>query len=453
MSNFTCSQPPPEASQVLIKNSELHADGVVVGCRCDYGSIIFTETPLICLQTIPNRQNVLACGSCHQYVGSAGIQMAYLSKKVSRLDFYMKVNNNEYDIYSDVVPCTSLCGEIYCSEICRYEHYTSGHKLLCTGNISDNEAAKHPLILFKKHAIETNEIFLLVADVFAKICLFVEERSRFMDHQTTVSEALLPYEGYVRGKWWDVAIATEGDSQEELVKVLQSLVHESWTLLQEVLCLTERRLENVLSEDYMARTIGMFEQNNVGVRLSSPLVSFMEKLKPESDHNSSLLAVVEDIVCCIEEEGCWEEDCEEDNIVEDEDSEEEEEKGEIVPRSDFEKLQDIIQQEGSETLFPPFDGTAFYSKICKMNHSCDPNVIIKYTTATVPVSQTSGEGVTVRRGITAEVVALRDLEAGEELLQSYIDQNLAYGARQKALKDYGFVCRCRKCLLEERNIT
>lgn len=443
----------------VVKNSELHNDGLFVAEKYITDTKLFAEVPLLCLQTIPNRQTVLACGNCHQFVGSVGLQLAFLTKKVSRSDCHKRFNDiNHFRKLSDVIPCSSHCGEIYCTESCRYDHFSSGHKILCTGRVSDEEAESHPLILFKKHAVETNEIFLLVADVFARICLTVEENSSSRGQQLAVTEALHPYESYVRNLWWDVAIAPEGDSQEELGAVLQSLVQESWVFLNEVLQLSKRGLQDILSVEYMARTIGMFEQNNVGVRLSSPIEALIENLQSDSKDIQSLLALTEEIVACIDEDGCWEEDCQEGEKVEDVEEEqvtesetggEEETKGDSdVPQTDLEVLREIVLQEGLATLFPPLDGTAFYTKICKMNHSCDPNVIIKYTSTSAADHTDTSSGVMISRGITAEVIALRPITEGEELLQSYIDQSLGYEERQAALKDYGFTCRCRKCLSE-----
>jgi SET domain-containing protein len=62
-------------------------------------------------------------------------------------------------------------------------------------------------------------------------------------------------------------------------------------------------------------------------------------------------------------------------------------------------------------VFPPLDGTALYATHCKINHSCDPNVIVKYNSCE-------------DRGLIAELHALKDILAGEELVQSYIDQSM-----------------------------
>jgi hypothetical protein len=109
--------------------------------------------------------------------------------------------------------------------------------------------------------------------------------------------------------------------------------------------------------------------------------------------------------------------------------------GKAVDDDDLASLREMIDDNGLETLYPPLDGTAFYSLICRINHSCDPNVRVVYD------SLPSG-------GLQARLVALRPALPGDEYVQSYIDQFQPYAARQKALKDYGFECSCSKCLNE-----
>lgn len=97
-------------------------------------------------------------------------------------------------------------------------------------------------------------------------------------------------------------------------------------------------------------------------------------------------------------------------------------------------LRELVDTHGVETLYPPLDGTAFYATICRINHSCDPNVRVTY--------------VNSLHGLQATLIALKPIAPGEELVQSYIDQFQSLAARQKALKDYGFQCTCPKCLSE-----
>ena len=44
-----------------------------------------------------------------------------------------------------------------------------------------------------------------------------------------------------------------------------------------------------------------------------------------------------------------------------------------------------------------------------------------------------------------QLLALRALEAGEEVAISYIDEGEALPLRQANLADYGFVCSCSLC--------
>lgn len=98
-------------------------------------------------------------------------------------------------------------------------------------------------------------------------------------------------------------------------------------------------------------------------------------------------------------------------------------------------LKELVEFHGLEVLYPPVDGTAFFSTICRINHSCDPNVRVIYR-------------VSPLFGMQAHLTAMKTISAGEELVQSYIDQFLPYEDRQQALEDYGFKCSCVKCSSE-----
>ncbi|KAJ0974792.1 hypothetical protein J5N97_016757 [Dioscorea zingiberensis] len=49
----------------------------------------------------------------------------------------------------------------------------------------------------------------------------------------------------------------------------------------------------------------------------------------------------------------------------------------------------------------------------------------------------------------AVIIACRPISVGEEITISYIDEDLPYEERQAQLADYGFKCRCSKCLEEK----
>uniref|UniRef100_A0A0W0F3H1 SET domain-containing protein n=1 Tax=Moniliophthora roreri TaxID=221103 RepID=A0A0W0F3H1_MONRR len=73
-----------------------------------------------------------------------------------------------------------------------------------------------------------------------------------------------------------------------------------------------------------------------------------------------------------------------------------------------------------------------------LNHSCDPNVVAVFP----GVSSNENKKDEPRM----EVVALRDIAPGEEILTAYVDTTLPRRLRQKALKEtYFFTCRCSLC--------
>lgn len=82
-------------------------------------------------------------------------------------------------------------------------------------------------------------------------------------------------------------------------------------------------------------------------------------------------------------------------------------------------------------------GTAFFPLQSCMNHSCCPN-------AKAFKSENDRDGQTT-------IIALRPIEIGEEVTISYIDEELPYEERQKLLADYGFRCKCPKCIEEKSN--
>ncbi|KAI0345845.1 hypothetical protein BDW22DRAFT_1324583 [Trametopsis cervina] len=70
------------------------------------------------------------------------------------------------------------------------------------------------------------------------------------------------------------------------------------------------------------------------------------------------------------------------------------------------------------------------------NHSCDPNCVAKYQFI-------SGKSVMM------DIVAIRNIEAGEEITLPYLDPALPFQTRQEALSmNYGFTCTCALCTFQ-----
>ena len=127
------------------------------------------------------------------------------------------------------------------------------------------------------------------------------------------------------------------------------------------------------------------------------------------------------------------EDVEDNEEEEDEEEDEEEEDMEVVDDDAdvYTQILQFIDTYSMDVLFPPLDGAAFYKRICKINHSCEPNVRVSY------VSTPEG-------GLTVDMIALREIREGEELVQSYIDQNMC-----KLVILYSMMCvvNCNACVV------
>ena len=75
-------------------------------------------------------------------------------------------------------------------------------------------------------------------------------------------------------------------------------------------------------------------------------------------------------------------------------------------------------------------GIGLFPLLSMMNHSCDPNVMVKFNPCTK----------------TAEIRALRDIKQNEQLFINYTDITVPKFMRQQALKkDYCFECKCTFC--------
>jgi len=444
--------------------------------RPTHPQIILHERPLVALQSLENRQYFPTCGSCLHVIGTCRQHLALLAEQGDRSQLVGPDEARRLQeeaalfpaaVMAPLVPCAMGCGELYCTPECREEHWARGHRLLCVGHISESEAATHPLVLYKMHAVQTNEIFLLVADVIALVLTCFEANGG------DLAAALLPFRDFVQRPWWEVA--TNPDPRSDPVAfqhMLRSLVQEAADLLAQALftrpgapfAAYEGVVDGVFTPEFLACVIGMFEQNNVGIRRQSPLPSFLaEQLVPRCQEPSTrvylqlLGKVLEDWVDA--EEG---EDQDEDEEEEEEEEAMHMDKEEETGRSSYgdgnghahhhhheqasspsvvsslsppELLEACLAKSKTSGIFSALDGTALLSLVCCMNHSCRPNCEVRWV-----------GGLGVSSPLVAELVALEPIPAGGELFQSYVRvENTTVEERREKLKEYGFLCQCPLC--------
>ncbi|GFH60730.1 hypothetical protein CTEN210_17206 [Chaetoceros tenuissimus] len=511
--------------------------------------VIFVERPLLSLQSVANsHQGALCCRSCRAFVGGPDLCMLLASGKLNRDGVWSYYNENESEILGlgsanenlnyKMVPCRNNCGELFCSKKCENECHLAGHDLLCTGLIPEGKNETeceelHPLLQFKVHAVQSNEIFLLVADLVAAVVsirrrqiardLMLRERNDDStgNDKDALEKLLAPYLDFTLVPWWEVATAhmiNDPMKMTECVhlnKTLRELCDTSSKLLKEAFVCIDGDDEfkdtlkmamdecqekyAIFSENFFGKIIGSFEQNSLGIRARSPLCRDIlenadlrkrrheelvtiidlagmigdddendEDEAEENDHNvpadtvekdSSLDTTeidsrgengydysVEDIASFlatlkIDEQGLGFKDKGSD-AVNNEGVDEAEGEGDDDDHDDV----DNVMGDDLDAMFVPLDGTCMYSITCKQNHSCDANVVPRYSYSC------AGGGMMARWGkdypLVIQCVAKRDIAPGEELCISYIDADASYENRQALLLNYGFKCICSKCFRE-----
>ncbi len=322
--------------------------------------------------------------------------------------------------------------------------------------------------------MRTNEIFLLVGEVMAQIAAAFASDPPADDDDGRLAAARSPFADFVQEPWWDVAVSRDEDGQKaaSLPDTLRSLCEESSALLRRAFALAlgplPAPLELALTAERFGRVVGMFEQNNVGVRAPSPIPAVLRELLSEAEGGDGdgaadkrqILLEAAGLVDEMMEAGCP-------RINDGEEVEmDPDEAFELLrsaandcgcPEEEEEEEEEDEEEEGD--LFAPLDGTALYSLICCMNHSCRPNCVVRYPgrRRQQPAAKESGDGLVLDASpgtaaadpLVAEVVLLEDVSDGDELTQSYVSREMGLAERRKALEDYGFFCTCPRCLEEE----
>ena len=446
------------------QDDEIRGRHLIAARRIQKHELVFCERPLCSLQSVGNvHQGALVCRACRAFCGGPSLCLKLASGQMNRQDVFDEPS---------LVPCRQKCGEVYCSVACEQDFWKS-HSFLCTGPITDEN---HPLLQWKRHAIVNNEIFLLVGDVLSAILAHPELKSTYTDF------TLVP--------WWTVAtlpLVNEPMGFADaavLNSSCRTLCEESANLLNKALKLQGVDTD-LVTPLFMAQIIGAFEQNSIGIRSRHPLCrDILENDELRSEQ-------LKDVIRCLaragfigdgdcEDEDCEDEDCADDGEddqekdIEDKasdegglDEEEQEDDDEDDQEKDIEEteIEDKASDEGGldeeeqwdytaeeiaeflsgldiddreaeddmDVLFTPLDGTAMFATTCKMNHSCDSNVVVLY------------RGMKWGEPLVAQCVAKCDIEEGDELCISYVDVNETFEVRQKELANYGFECNCERC--------
>uniref|UniRef100_A0A7S3NGY7 SET domain-containing protein n=1 Tax=Aureoumbra lagunensis TaxID=44058 RepID=A0A7S3NGY7_9STRA len=246
--------------KVKIGESEIHGRGLFANEEIEKNETILIERPLVAMQDLQSRQESMCCGNC------LGFLKRQLEKDEDRQIYHGKVMQGKEEGF---VCC---CGEIFCSIQCQK---AEAHNRLCVGSI---ESEAHPLVQFKKLAVQSNEILLLVADALVNC----DENA---------------LKKFVREPW-DQVVAKARELRSEppdnnLAQSLCELCQEAATLLQQA------GFSNC-TYDEVSRTIGLFEQNNIGI---SRLLEFSNE-EEQQQYSHCLYGTALFALCCAANHSC-----------------------------------------------------------------------------------------------------------------------------------------------------
>ncbi|CAI5721159.1 unnamed protein product [Hyaloperonospora brassicae] len=414
------------------------------------GEPIWTEAPFVAMQHEDNKEFVDCCDNCFvplidskvcwaRVVADCrprGDAKAVCADKIvaSNADFEAAIaflqkegGKSASESYFSVfklaetqVHCS--CGVVYCSDNCKLIAYAQHHALLCP----HTEERDNAMGRFLNHTLVTNEIFQLAAKVVAKILLL------FVATQD-MEQARQPVDMFCKLPWWEVITSEEdledGETLEDYRDKFRYLLTQTYDFfmhglnenlvhletLGELRGLTADAVvgmcDQVLNVDFFSRVVGMFEMNNISMEIDHPFHALNEALSEASpEEKKDMPPVLARVKAALE----------------------------TFAEKQKDKLQECDEEQGSQSGedecnavnddFVGVEGTALFSGICTMNHSCDPNCTVLYT-----------------KDGAAHVFAVQDIAEGDELCISYIDVDQDVDEREEHLREYQFICHCTRC--------
>lgn len=222
----------------------------------------------------------------------------------------------------------------------------------------------------------------------AKACALVLCR---MEGGASFEAAMEPFPGPC---WWEAVHSPEpAAAKQSFEETLRALLGQSWLLLCAVLAAHAPPGCPLFADpNAYSRIVGTFERRNCSVAVASPVEAYFLQVDamPPGEEKAA------------------------------------------VQRASLPVLEAL-----GGLYRTPCEGTGLFPLQAMLNHSCEPNVTLLKSGR-----QDESDGRIV-------ATLARDVAQGEELTNSYIDLTLALEARQRELLEYGFTCRCPKCLREE----
>ncbi len=220
----------------------------------------------------------------------------------------------------------------------------------------------------------------------ARACALVIVRMRAGE---SFERAMAPF---VAPAWWDAVAVPEGEDEASFRKMLRELITESWRLLAPALA-PHAPAGCALFDDVTsyARIVGAFERRNCSLQVASPVEAYFLGVDglDEGDEKRAVQSVTAPLL-----------------------------------------------DELDSAYDTPCEGVGLFPFQATLNHSCEPSV-----TLLKQLDDEERDGRVVAR-------LTRDVCEGEELCNAYVDVELPFAQRRRELAEYGFECRCGKCVRE-----
>nr|XP_016436451.1 PREDICTED: histone-lysine N-methyltransferase ATXR2-like [Nicotiana tabacum] len=402
-----------QCRRLKVKPTAYHGKGVYAETDFKESDLVLKDQMLAGAQHSSNKVDCLVCSYCFCFIGSIELQIGrklYLAQLGVSRNRFSQMNTSRCCIVSgcihmlfkmiDSFSVLSFSSSFFRSKSCAEADWESFHSLLCTGEGSKSLSTK-ALLKFMEHANDTNDIFLLAAKVISFTILrhrkLKESRHEGKGKQdisesrdfSLLLEAWKPVSVGYKRRWWDcIALPDDVDGSDEASFRMQikELAFTSLQLLKAAIF--DEECKPLLSLEMYGHIIGMFELNNLDLVVESPVEDYF--------------LYIDDLPLPGKEEA----------------------------EQTTKPILDALGDDYSICC----QGTAFFPLQSCMNHSCRPN-------AKAFKREEDRDG-------QATIIALQPIAKGEEITISYIDEDLPFEERQALLADYGFRCRCSKCLEE-----
>ena len=348
------------------------------------GEQLLCERPVASMQLPDNADEVRVCRNCLRPLGTISGQLQHAAGLRTAPE--LPLADDEDDEICEEVRCRNGSAATFCSKACESAANVGFHRYFCATRGPKLAALK----AFEQHAMEEGENFLfgarLVTEMLARADALHRKRPG-RDEASCTAEAREVLAPFCRGLWWEIAEPPPDLTPTEVKSFrteMRDAASESLDLLRKLLfeCGEPASRLRWLDLNEWGGMLGLARQNNICCELYNPTSEVVPMLRC---HAAAVPSPALDALLA------------------------------RLPRA----LPDVM-------------GTALYSQLACINHSCAPNAEVR------PAPSGCAEAL---------VVATRPIAPGTEVTISYIDANqrASVTERRRELLEYGFECACEKC--------